>query len=328
MKIRIAIIVVAMVACSKDPESQEPIVSYVPQVQSSATYSVIEHKNITYAQGQSRSSWTSSTNQNMDLKLDVFEPDNQLNGRPAVLLIHGGGFIGGSKEALSMVDLARYLAERGFVCASINYRLLSDFGTVPDEWTQFALDSLDPISGSRFLSLYPASRDAKAALRWFYANASNYAIDTAYISVGGGSAGAYLSVMLGTTEDSDYNTEISTNDDPTLLGTNLGQKTDPKAILDFWGSALNTEVLDRLYGINRFGTNDAPILIMHGTEDSTVLYSEALALETYYQNSGVSHQLISLQGAGHGPWSATYNGKSLKELSFDFLVQELGLELK
>ena len=61
----------------------------------------------------------------VDLRLDLYEPLTRSNGRrPAVLLIHGGGFVGGSRDQPDLVRVARGLAERGTVVLSIDYRLL------------------------------------------------------------------------------------------------------------------------------------------------------------------------------------------------------------
>jgi hypothetical protein len=63
--------------------------------------------------------------------------------------------------------------------------------------------------------LYPAHRDAKAALRWLIANANQYNIDTNYITVGGG-YGAIMATTLGITNTIDFTNEISKIIDPTL----------------------------------------------------------------------------------------------------------------
>jgi len=80
--------------------------------------------------------------------------------------------------------------------------------------------------------------------------------------------------------------------------------------------------------LSRYDSNDPPLFIAHGTEDPTVLFSEAEEMVQLYNSTGVHVELNTLEGSGHGAWDATVNGKSLSELSFDFLVvqQELILE--
>lgn len=300
----------------------------VPTVSSAAIYSVTTTKNITYAEGLSHQSINSEEASVMSLELDAYVPDNEIENRPAILLIHGGGFIGGSKEAGAIVSLANYFASRGWVAFSINYRLRDDYGTVPDEWISFAENSLLPAQRGQFLAIYPAHRDAKAAIRWLYANAESYNINTNYITVGGGSAGAVTSVTMGVTDTEDYTEELSEAEDFTLATTHLDQPTEVHSILDFWGSGVGVNILEEVYGIQRFDTGDAPIIIMHGTGDPTVLFSEGEALKDNYTTTGVDFEFYPLEGRGHGAWNATVDGKTLEELSYDFVIEQQGLRVQ
>ena len=112
------------------------------------------------------------------LQLDVFyRPTNRQ--RPAVLIIHGGGWSSGRRE--QHWPLAQQLAGRGFIAVTAEYRLA---GEAP----------------------YPAAvQDLKTALRWLRANARSYAIDTSRVAVWGFSAGGQLAALVGTTShDSPY----------------------------------------------------------------------------------------------------------------------------
>lgn len=125
-----------------------------------------------------------------ELTLDLFIPgSNTGKPKPVVLLIHGGGWASGSKE--HMLPMAQKLAEKGFVTAAVEYRLSPE-------------------------AKYPAGiKDLKAAIKWLKASASTYDIDTSKIAVLGGSAGATLASILGTTagirkfEHTDYLSEYS-----------------------------------------------------------------------------------------------------------------------
>lgn len=317
-------------SCSNDNTIEIPEETGILVVTKNETYAVTITRDIVYAQGLSHETLNSATTTTMDLMLDVYVPNNTSNNRPAMLLIHGGGFTSGSKEAPQIVNLANYFASRGWVTFSIDYRIQGNLGTVPQNWVTFAENNLDPtmVNVNQFLALYPASRDAKAALRWVFANASNYNINTDYMTVGGGSAGAITATMLGVTDAEDYRDEISTTIDPTLETTNLNQVTKVHSILDFWGSGVTVEVLNDLYGRERFDTNDAPIIIIHGTEDPTVLFEEAEKLRDTYNNTGVAYEFYPLQGVGHGVWDATVNGNRLEKLCFDFLVAQQQLEVQ
>ncbi|HLD53449.1 MAG TPA: alpha/beta hydrolase [Sediminibacterium sp.] len=319
---KLLLFITAISSCKKDITTNT-IVSNSMTIKSSSTYTVVVEQNVKYGEGLSHQSYNSTTYSTMDLKLDVYKPANNTKKKPAILLIHGGGFSGGDKTDVNIVNLANYFASRGWVAFSINYRLLSNKGTVPTEWIQYAQNSVATADQGQFLAMYPAHRDAKAALRWLIANANQYNIDTNYITVGGGSAGAIIATTLGITNTIDFTNEISMTNDPTLVKTNLNSNNySIKTILDFWGSGVAVTANNNIYGYNRFDFTDPPIMIAHGTNDQTVLYSEAILLKNIYTSTGASYKLYTLENRGHGPWDATINGKKLEELSFDFIVEK------
>ena len=61
------------------------------------------------------------------LLLDIYRPANQLPKAPAILLIHGGNFMGGSKDWNLMVSEAYHFARAGFVVFNIDYRIDGSF---------------------------------------------------------------------------------------------------------------------------------------------------------------------------------------------------------
>ena len=83
-----------------------------------------------------------------------------------------------------------------------------------------------------------------------------------------------------------------------------------------------------IYGYQRFGMDDPALFIVHGTEDPTVPFSSAEDLKGIYENNEVDFAYYPLEGKGHGPWGATVNGKSLSDLSFDFIVDNQNLEVE
>lgn len=319
--LKLFLLLTAVSSCKKE-ENPEMIVSNSMSVKSSSTYAVQVEQNIKYAQGLSHQTFNSSNYSTIDLTLDVFKPANNTQKKPAILLIHGGGFVGGTKSDANIVNLANYFASRGWVALSINYRLLGHKGTVPAQWLQYAQNSVPLADQSQFMAMYPAHRDAKAAIRWLVANADNYNIDTNYITVGGGSAGAIIATSLGITNATDFTNEISLNNDPSLATTHLDRNYTVKTILDFWGSGIAVTALNTVYGYQRFDATDAPIMIAHGTADPTVSYTNALELQNIYTSTGVNYTLYPLVNRGHGPWDATVNGKTLERLSFDFIVEQ------
>ena len=102
--------------------------------------------------------------------MDSYVPENNSQNRPLLMLINGGAFVGGSKQQDAIVDMANYYASRGFVVFSIDYRLRDHMGTIPQAWID-ATSVSNPSNLDQIFAIYPAHRDAKAALRWIMANA-------------------------------------------------------------------------------------------------------------------------------------------------------------
>ena len=325
--IQVAILIVALTAYS---QVKETVVSNgkdgIPIVKMDATYKVQIEKNIVYAQGLSHESLNSKSANKMPLKLDVYSPDNSIKNRPVVLLIHGGGFSGGSKEQRHIVAMANYFAARGWVAVSISYRLKKHRGTLPQEWGANASE-IAKEKARQFMAIYPAIRDAKAAMRWVVSNAKTYHVNTDYITVGGGSAGAITAIAVGISNLEDYRDELSRTQDPTLETTNLDQTYQVKTILDFWGSKTGLDILEKMYGNQRFNSNNPSLLIVHGTEDPTVSFSKAEELKAIYEKNKVPFVYYPIQGKGHGVWGAKVNNKGLAELSFDFIIEQQGLKV-
>jgi len=113
------------------------------------------------------------------LKLDVYEPlDKATNGakRPAIMQIHGGAWVVGSKDEQG-VPLLNHLAANGWVGFNVEYRL-SPKAKFPSHLV-----------------------DCKAALTWIRAHADDYGIDPDFIAVTGGSAGGHLAALMALTEN-------------------------------------------------------------------------------------------------------------------------------
>jgi len=298
----------------------------IPVVQSGQTYDVVVNEDIEYAKALSHDSINRANATTIPLKLDVYVPDNDLENRPAYIFIHGGGFKGGSKQQSHIINLANYYASRGWAFISIDYRLKKDNGTVPQEWVDGAKNQNVPID--RLAPIYPAQRDAKAALRWIVANADTYNINTNYISVGGASAGAITALAIGISIPEDFRDEIDINQDPTLASTNLEQAFKIRTIVDLWGSKVALDINEKVFGHQRFDSKNPSLFIAHGTEDPTVPFNKAKELKVIYETNGVPLAYYPLEGAGHGAWGAKVKNRSLAELSFDFIVEQQNLIVK
>ncbi len=106
-------------------------------------------------------------------KLDIYLPDEGPGSFPVIMAIHGGAFMGGDKADMQLLPMLEGL-KRGYAVVAINYRL---------SWE------------AKFPALV---QDAKAAVRWVRTNAQKNMLNPNKIAAWGGSAGGYLSTMLGT----------------------------------------------------------------------------------------------------------------------------------
>ncbi|MGB0167601.1 MAG: alpha/beta hydrolase fold domain-containing protein, partial [Luteibaculum sp.] len=115
--------------------------------------------------------------------LDIYFPplSDTLKSRPLIIWAHGGSFLGGTKDDADIVYFCKEFAERGFVTASINYRLGYEA-------------PIDSIAAVR--TVYRALQDGRAAVRFMRSVASEYNIDTNRIYFGGTSAGAFIATNM------------------------------------------------------------------------------------------------------------------------------------
>ena len=299
----------------------------VPSVSRLETFEVRKTTHV-YAQGLFSPSWGSADEEPNDLLMDVYEPLDAPVDRPLMMFIHGGGFFGGSRKGGAGEAFGEFFAARGFVAASIDYRLAKHHGSVPTDWTQLVMGKYEKGRRSdQLLAMYPAARDAKAALRWLVAERERFGINPEYITVAGGSAGAYLAVMVGVSDKGDFLDELDASSDPTLSSTNPGEIFEVDTVLDFWGGAAHLDMLALIDGKNRFDANDPSLMIVHGTEDPVVPYTSAETLAEYYQTAGSDYTLHPIVGGGHGGWNRIIDGKPLIELSFDFVLETQKLAL-
>ncbi|MEM9466439.1 MAG: alpha/beta hydrolase [Actinomycetota bacterium] len=310
-----------------DTASAQPATDIAP-VFAEPTFDVRVTTDIVYAQALSHNGWGSETAEPIDLLLDVYEPVRTDDvTMPAVVMIHGGGFTGGSKEHGALSSMAHWFAERGWVAYSINYRLAGDTGTLPAEYPQPPI-AVPQEQADQWRALYPACRDAKAAIRWVKATADDFSIDPDHVAVVGGSAGSNLAITLGVSDEGDCTDEVSIDDDPTLASTNLDQSSSVATVIDHWGGSAVLTMLGFLDSGSRFDPTDAPVSIVHGTADTTVDFAEAENLRSAYESTGVPYAWHPLEGAGHAAWRATIDGRPLVESAADFIIETQRLDVR
>ncbi len=224
------------------------------------------------------------------LQLNLARPKNASGPMPAVLCIHGGGFRGGHRDGNN--GLCLHLAQRGFVAATVSYRLAPKFQ-------------------------FPAAVfDVKAAVRWLRANAAKYQIDPARIGVTGDSAGGHLAQFLGVTAGVKQFEGDGGNGENSSSVACVVNRYGPSNLLKSYDASVDAaEVLPLFLGGNRETARQrhveasplnwvtpaaAPTLLLHGTEDKYVAYEQAVWMRDRLQACGVEVELLTLTGAGHG----------------------------
>lgn len=219
-----------------------------------------------------------------DLVCDVYQPPEAGANRPAVLLLHGGGWQNGDRAQLKGYGIA--LARLGFVCVASEYRLSGE-------------------------AAWPAQiHDCKAALRWMRANAEELGIDAEVISVSGNSAGAHLALMLGGTPNQEkfegdggnagagtQCTSIISIYAPTALGGDFA--TLPEQVIKLFGGAATDESLSEASPINYACENFPPTLLLHGAKDQVVPYRSSVTMHEALDAKNVNSELHVFANAPH-----------------------------
>ncbi len=222
------------------------------------------------------------------LELDFYEPSGDtLSKRPLIIYVHGGGFVdtNQSKSLLHIVAFADSMARRGYTVANVNYRL-------------------DTSISNR--AVINAMHDAKAAVRFFRANAQQYKIDPDFIFIGGESAGAITSLTttyINNLSEVSFPSTLPLSTDNSVEGSsgNPGFSSKIKATLCFCGGT-KTIINEALFDTTAIDAGDSPILFVHGTNDQLIHVAQSLEIAKRVTNLGIPNLFYTLPGAGHCPW--------------------------
>ena len=143
--------------------------------------SVVKTSDITYG------SAVNAENETVTLKLDIYKPPltDPVTSRPAIVWVHGGSFCCGDKTSPELVDESNVFAKKGFVNASIDYRL-EPGGCAASGPTPECIHAIQE-----------AMVDAQSAVSFLRTHASTYGIDPSRIAIGGSSAGAITALNVG-----------------------------------------------------------------------------------------------------------------------------------
>ena len=222
---------------------------------------------------------TYSTIYNLDM--DIYQPDGDVEiNRPIIIFMHAGSFTGGDRSMSDMVDLCEAFAKRGYVTASIDYRLNPDPNSLQDS-INIMTTVVEDIS------------DAKAAIRYFrkdYDNGDNYDIDPNQIYIGGYSAGAIIAVNLSYLDNVSeapqfMQTIINANGGIDGNSGNPGYSSDVKAVINIAGAVYKPYLID---------VNDEPVVSVHAVNDGVVPYN---CNEVYWSTLGFLADLVTVCGS-------------------------------
>jgi len=226
------------------------------------------------------------TSNDVELKAWIFEPAGHQpsDQRAAIVFFFGGGWSGGSPGQFE--QQAKYLAERGMVAISADYRVKSRHKTLANV----------------------AVSDARSAIRWVRTNASRLGVDPDRIAAAGGSAGGHLAAataLLPGHEIPDENPGISAAPNalvlfnPVLITAPITGFTTPpfKKIVkaDRMGAA--PESMSPYHHIR---PDLPPTIIFHGKADKKVPYQQIEQFTKKMESAGNRCELIGYRGQDHG----------------------------
>ncbi len=234
----------------------------------------------------------------VELKLHIFKPPERdaKESSPAIVFFFGGGWVSGN--ARQFYRQCEYLASRGMLAISAEYRVKNRHGTTPFECVA----------------------DGKSAIRWVRANAARLGINPDKIVAGGGSAGGHVAACTGVIEGLDEKSE-----DP-----NISSK--PNALVLFnpavdlvelskkmgWESRFNNRA-EELSPLQHVKKGAPPCIIFHGTADRTVPFKSVERFSAAMKKSRNVCRLVPFEGKGHGFFNY---GRDKDNSSFKKTIQE------
>ena len=231
------------------------------------------------------------------LTLDYYAPAGT-GIHPIAIIIHGGGYQRGDSKSGSEAYCADFLAPAGYAVFSINYRLAPKY---PYPYMVY---------------------DAERAVRYLRHNAAKWNADPNKIALVGGSAGGFLSNMVGL---------LSAPGDPRASDPVDRESARPDAVVTLFAQSsfatvpLNNDVhalLDPLIAkvgeqealreaspITYVKAGDPPFLLIQGDQDEYIPFTEDTNLQTALRRVGVRCDIIRIPGGKHGTggWNKLHN---------------------
>jgi acetyl esterase/lipase len=212
----------------------------------------------------------------VSLSLHIFNPPNHVksNKTPAIVFFHGGGWKKG--DASAFYRQSAYLASRGMVAISAEYRLIKAHGPTPAECV----------------------KDAKSAMRFVRSHAGQFGIDPNMLAAGGGSAGGHIAAATGTVkgfnEDSD-DLSVSERPDALVLFNPVYDNSEKgygySRVKDYW------QAISPLHNLDK---NTPPTVVFLGTKDQLIPIATAQDFQARMVKLGGRSELHLYKDQFHG----------------------------
>lgn len=225
-----------------------------------------------------------------ELKLHLFKPPGHqaAEKRPAIVFFFGGGWVGGKPG--QFFPHCEYLASRGMVAASAEYRVKLKHGTTPRECVM----------------------DGKSALRWLRKHAGELGIDPQRIAAGGGSAGGHVAAATaipGHFDETDEDHRTSSRPDALVLFNpvfdNGPDGYGHERVKDYWR---------RISPMHQIGKHMPPTVVFLGTDDHLIPVATAEKYRRLMQEHGRCCELHLYEGQKHGFFNQPNREHYLKTL--------------
>jgi acetyl esterase/lipase len=245
--------------------------------------------------------------------LDLLLPDAaQFPGpRPAVVIVHGGGWARGDKADQREKLTAKALTERGYAAISINYALF----TYRD----------GPWKGPQTYDAWPRNvNDVVSVLSWITRKGTDHRIDPERVALLGYSAGAHLALLAAYGKDQDIiRGRIQLKDIPSIRAVVAVYGTHDLAQFGaniFERGAQPDEKRSIVASpITYLHAKQPPTLVIHGDADTTIPVSLAHDFATKLAEKNILHELVIVPGARHGFALGTPNAGESTDALFRFL---------
>jgi len=240
----------------------------------------------------------------MDL---IFPQGDTMKKRPLVVFIHGGGFQSNSRKGSYSAMVCQGFAKRGFVTATIDYRLGIENQKTEADYAN---------------ALYRAQQDGRAAIRYLKKHAAQYGIDTNQVFLTGSSAGSKTAMAIAYMDESELPAGIDIQKWGSLEGTggSEGYSSKVHGVMNAWGAMID---------FNWIKKGDAPLFNTSGTMDKTVAFDSSFGYHGFKYGGYILYQQCLSLGIPTG-WRPFYgaghtldNNKAKQDSCFQSMVEWL-----